>query len=69
MNGIQKNRITPDQALMHMWILEGLPPKVLQQHKKILGIFDSEESIEFDNEIANDEPNNDEKSNLPNEES
>ena len=23
---------------MHDWILEGLPPKVLAQHKKILGI-------------------------------
>lgn len=32
--------MTPDQALMHPWIIEGLPPKVLAQHKKILGIKD-----------------------------
>ena len=36
--------MTPDQALMHPWILEGLPPKVLAQHKKILGIKDEESS-------------------------
>jgi hypothetical protein len=30
--------MTPDEALMHPWILEGLPPKVLAQHKKILGV-------------------------------
>lgn len=36
--------MTPDEALMHPWILEGLPPKVLAQHKKILGVR-TEESI------------------------
>ena len=33
-----EERMTPDDALMHPWILEGLPPKVLAQHKKILGV-------------------------------
>lgn len=36
--------MTPDAALMHPWILEGLPPKVLAQHKKILGIKDEDSS-------------------------
>lgn len=36
--------MTPDEALMHQWILEGLPPKVLAQHKKILGIKDDDTS-------------------------
>jgi serine/threonine protein kinase len=31
-------RFSPKEALMHEWILEGLPPKVLVQHKKMLGI-------------------------------
>lgn len=31
-------RLTPVEALMHEWILEGLPPKVLIQHKRMLGI-------------------------------
>lgn len=25
-------RMTPDQAIRHPWILEGLPPKVLVHH-------------------------------------
>jgi dual specificity tyrosine-phosphorylation-regulated kinase 2/3/4 len=39
-----EERMTPDEALMHNWILEGLPPKVLAQHKKILGIADDTSS-------------------------
>ena len=31
-------RFSPVEALMHDWILEGLPPKVLIQHKRMLGI-------------------------------
>lgn len=30
--------MTPDEALCHDWILEGLPPKVLQHHKRIHGM-------------------------------
>jgi hypothetical protein len=33
-----QTRITPYEALMHEWIIEGLPPKVLLHHKKMLGI-------------------------------
>ncbi len=33
-----EERYSPSEALMHEWILEGLPPKVLVQHKKMLGI-------------------------------
>ena len=31
---------------MHPWILEGLPPKVLSQHKKMLGleVFDGDKT-------------------------
>lgn len=32
-------RITPLEALMHDWIIEGLPPKVLMHHKRMLGII------------------------------
>lgn len=35
-------RITPFEALMHDWIIEGLPPQVLIHHKKMLGIYESE---------------------------
>jgi serine/threonine protein kinase len=35
-------RITPFEALMHDWIIEGLPPKVLLHHKRMLGINDEE---------------------------
>ena len=28
------NRMTPLEALQHEWILEGLPPRVLERHKK-----------------------------------
>ena len=34
-------RITPFEALLHEWIVEGLPPEVLIHHKKMLGISDS----------------------------
>ena len=30
------NRITPFEALMHEWIIEGLPPQVLIHHKKMI---------------------------------
>jgi len=30
-------RMNPREALMHDWILEGLPPRVLQHHRKIHG--------------------------------
>lgn len=33
-----KERFSPTEALLNEWILEGLPPKVLVQHKKMLGI-------------------------------
>jgi dual specificity tyrosine-phosphorylation-regulated kinase 2/3/4 len=35
-----EERFSATEALMHEWILEGLPPKVLVQHKKMLGIDD-----------------------------
>ena len=35
-------RITPFDALMHEWIIEGLPPQVLIHHKKMLGVYESE---------------------------
>jgi dual specificity tyrosine-phosphorylation-regulated kinase 2/3/4 len=31
-------RLTPEEALRHDWILEGLPPKVLYYHQKVHGI-------------------------------
>jgi len=37
-----EQRLTPKDALMHDWILEGLPPKVLAQHKKMLGFKESD---------------------------
>lgn len=37
-----EKRMDPEQALLHSWILEGLPPKVLLQHKKILGVNNEE---------------------------
>jgi dual specificity tyrosine-phosphorylation-regulated kinase 2/3/4 len=33
-----QTRITPYEALMHEWVVEGLPPKVLMHHKRMLGI-------------------------------
>lgn len=33
-------RITPYEALLHDWIIEGLPPKVLLHHKRMLGLND-----------------------------
>lgn len=35
-------RIKPKQALMHPWIIDGLPAKVLNQHKRMLGINDDD---------------------------
>ena len=32
-----KDRITPSQALLHPWILEGLPGNVRQQHCRLFG--------------------------------
>lgn len=37
-----EKRITPFDALMHEWIIEGLPDQVLIHHKKMLGIYESE---------------------------
>jgi dual specificity tyrosine-phosphorylation-regulated kinase 2/3/4 len=37
-----ETRMTPFDALMHDWIIEGLPPQVLVHHKKMLGIYESE---------------------------
>ena len=37
-----EKRITPFDALMHEWIIEGLPAQVLVHHKKMLGIYESE---------------------------
>ena len=31
-------RLTPDDAIRHLWILEGLPPKVLIHHQKLHNI-------------------------------
>lgn len=31
-------RMSPDEALRHAWILEGLPPKVLIHHQKLHNI-------------------------------
>jgi dual specificity tyrosine-phosphorylation-regulated kinase 2/3/4 len=33
-------RITPYEALLHEWIIEGLPPKVLLHHKRMLGVYE-----------------------------
>ena len=30
--------MTPDEAIKHLWILEGLPAKVLVHHQKLHGI-------------------------------
>ena len=35
-----QTRMNPLEALMHEWIIEGLPPKVLVHHKRMLGIND-----------------------------
>lgn len=37
-----EKRMTPFDALMHEWIIEGLPSQVLVHHKKMLGIYESE---------------------------
>lgn len=50
--------MTPDEALMHQWILEGLPPKVLAQHKKILGIKDEGETMSPPSISQEDTPTN-----------
>lgn len=33
-----EKRLTPDEAIRHQWILEGLPPKVLVHHQKLHSI-------------------------------
>ena len=33
-----EKRMTPDEAIRHQWILEGLPPKVLVHHQKLHNI-------------------------------
>ena len=33
-----KKRLTPDEALKHIWILKGLPPQVLIHHQKMHNI-------------------------------
>jgi hypothetical protein len=33
-----EQRITPFQALLHPWIIEGLPAQVLVHHQRMLGI-------------------------------
>jgi dual specificity tyrosine-phosphorylation-regulated kinase 2/3/4 len=50
-----EKRITPFDALMHDWIIEGLPEQVLIHHKKMLGIFvsESEENQAFGNNTGN----------------
>jgi len=47
-----EKRITPFDALMHPWIIEGLPEQVLVHHKKMLGITvsESEENQAFGNQ-------------------
>jgi len=32
--------MTPLQALLHPWVLEGLPEKVLQHHQKMFNIYE-----------------------------
>lgn len=39
------NRLTPLEALQHEWILEGLPPKVLQHHQRMFGYKDEKMTI------------------------
>lgn len=39
------NRLTPLEALQHDWILEGLPPKVLQHHQRMFGYKDEKLQI------------------------
>lgn len=34
-----KKRLTPDDALKHVWILKGLPPQVLIHHQKMHNIM------------------------------
>ena len=31
---------------MHDWIIEGLPPKVLLHHKRMLGIYEDEAALD-----------------------
>jgi len=33
-----EKRLTPDDALKHVWVLKGLPPEVLIHHQKMHGI-------------------------------
>lgn len=48
-----ETRITPLDALMHEWIIEGLPAQVLVHHKKMLGIYDSDNSDSCQLEVGN----------------
>ena len=34
-----ETRLQPKEALQHEWILEGLPPKVLLHHQRMLGLL------------------------------
>lgn len=45
-----EKRITPFEALMHDWIIEGLPPQLLVHHQKMLGIYESETEDEMINQ-------------------
>jgi dual specificity tyrosine-phosphorylation-regulated kinase 2/3/4 len=48
-----EKRMTPFDALMHDWIIEGLPEQVLVHHKKMLGIYESETEEENLNDQSN----------------
>jgi serine/threonine protein kinase len=52
-----EKRMNPFDALMHDWIIEGLPAQVLVHHKKMLGIYDSDTNggSEFINDQSNHE--------------
>ena len=47
-----EKRITPYEALMHQWIIEGLPHQVLIHHKNMLGIHDSENDMGTNNDLS-----------------
>lgn len=40
-------RMTPNQALQHQWILQGLPDKVLKHHQKMLVDGDDKETLKM----------------------
>jgi len=37
-----ETRLTPDDALKHLWVLKGLPPQVLIHHQKMHNIMTPE---------------------------